>query len=284
MYCQVILTLADSLSARRGASPGAVAPPSRAGRAPAGAAPAGAAGRPATGVLVLADLPRGSRWWGFRQFLRWRDALGVVPGLTFGRALGSGHDGGFGLKPSVSSFGLFCAFADDASARGFCESAPALLALRERAQAFFCVRLAAWSSRGAWSAAQPFAGAAGAAGAGPVATLTRASIRLGAAPRFWRHAPAAQGALAGATGCLLAVGLGEAPLLRQATFSIWSSVAALDAYARSGAHLAAARAAAREGYFVESMFTRFTPYGALGAWKGCDAARLPAALAMTGSP
>jgi spheroidene monooxygenase len=81
-------------------------------------------------------------------------------------------------------------------------------------------------------------------------------------------APPAQVSLEGAPGCRFAVGLGEAPLLRQATFSLWDSVAAMDAYARSGAHLAAIRAAHKERYFSESMFVRFVPLALQGSWRG----------------
>ena len=81
-------------------------------------------------------------------------------------------------------------------------------------------------------------------------------------------APPAQASLEAAPGCLLAVGLGEAPLLRQATFSIWDSVQAMEAYARSGAHLDAIRAAHRGGFFSESMFVRFVPVARAGALEG----------------
>ena len=92
-----------------------------------------------------------------------------------------------------------------------------------------------------------------------MAALTRASIRLRHAARFWRHAPATHDGIARAEGCRLAVGLGEAPLLRQATFSLWDNAQAMDAYARSGAHLAAIQGAYRQGWFSESMFVRFAP-------------------------
>jgi spheroidene monooxygenase len=42
----------------------------------------------------------------------------------------------------------------------------------------------------------------------------------------------------------------------------------MDAYARHGAHMEAIRAAARHDFFSESMFVRFRPYDARGAWKG----------------
>jgi spheroidene monooxygenase len=80
--------------------------------------------------------------------------------------------------------------------------------------------------------------------------------------------PAAERSLESAAGVQLAVGLGEAPLLRQATFSIWDSVSSMDAYARSGAHQEAIVAAARGKFFSESMFVRFAPIDLQGSWKG----------------
>lgn len=103
---------------------------------------------------------------------------------------------------------------------------------------------------------------------GPVAALTRASIAPLKAAAFWRHTPDSQRSLAAAQGCRIAVGLGEAPLLRQATFSIWDDVQAMHAYARQGAHQAAIEASRREGYFTESMFVRFVPTQLQGRWMG----------------
>ncbi len=88
------------------------------------------------------------------------------------------------------------------------------------------------------------------------------------APAFWRLAPAAQTALEAASGCWLAVGLGEAPFLRQATFSVWNNVAAMDAYARAGAHRESIRAAQSQQFFSESMFVRFVPLSIHGTWRG----------------
>jgi spheroidene monooxygenase len=101
-----------------------------------------------------------------------------------------------------------------------------------------------------------------------VAALTRASIRPAHLASFWRHSPSAERDLAHASGCRLAVGLGEAPLLRQATFSVWDDVASMHAYARGGAHGQAIRSAWKTGYFSESMFVRFALAGMHGHWPG----------------
>jgi spheroidene monooxygenase len=67
---------------------------------------------------------------------------------------------------------------------------------------------------------------------------------------------------------LLATGVGEAPFLRQATITLWKDVQSMDDYARSGAHLAAIRAAYDGNFFSESMFVRFRPIDARGRWRG----------------
>jgi hypothetical protein len=153
------------------------------------------------------------------------------------------------------------------TAQAFIDQSSVIEAYQERSNELCWVILKTWSCRGSWDgqslnvcAAQPIKG--------PVAALTRASIKLAKAPAFWRHAPPSQTALADAKGCQLAVGLGEAPFVRQATFTIWDSVTDMNAYARSGSHLEAIQAAAENDYFSESMFARFVPMQVQGQWQG----------------
>jgi heme-degrading monooxygenase HmoA len=221
-------------------------------------------------LLLLADIAPAWRAWGWWRIARGAQSWRGVPGLRLAKALGSGFEGGFGLRPSASRQGVFLVFATQADADRFVATSSALKAYRDRAGDFCMITLRAWSARGSWGGKtlSPSLAAPAAGIATPVAALTRASIHAGKAAAFWRLAPAAQAALDSAPGCRLAVGLGEAPLLRQATFSVWASVEAMDAYARSGAHLAAIREAHRAGYFSESMFVRFVPLSMQGRWKG----------------
>ena len=103
---------------------------------------------------------------------------------------------------------------------------------------------------------------------GPIASLTRASIRPTKATQFWSKAKPAEESINQASGKILTAGLGEAPYLRQATFTIWNDEQALDRYAQEGAHLAAIKAAYGKDYFSESMFTRFVVRSARGVWQG----------------
>jgi len=220
-----------------------------------------------TAVLLLSDIVESSRLWGWSRIVKGPRALRAVPGLVFSKVLGSGHEGGFGLRPSASRQGLFALFESAQAAANFVAYSSLVQAYRDRSREFCWVTLQTWSCRGSWDGqsldvctAQPIKG--------PVAALTRASIRLGKAPEFWRHAPPSQTALSNAKGCQLAVGLGEAPFVRQATFSIWDGVSDMHACARSGAHLEAIQAAVQNDYFSESMFARFVPLQVQGQWQG----------------
>jgi hypothetical protein len=221
---------------------------------------------PATiALLLLARLRSGA--WGLSRLMRGERALGKAPGLRFARVLGSGREGGFGLAPGLDHQGLMCFFDDEDSARTFAQEATVMRAYRDHAHESLLALLRATSCRGTWSGASLAVTAAAQADM-PMAALTRASIRLRHAAAFWQHAPATHDGIARADGCRLAVGLGEAPLLRQATFSLWDNSAAMDAYARSGAHLAAIKGAYEQGWFSESMFVRFAPISIEGEWHG----------------
>jgi spheroidene monooxygenase len=218
-----------------------------------------------TTILVLARWPAASMAWGLKELARGALFRSRVPGLRWRKVLGSGHEGGFGLRPGWDRLAQLCVFDDPTSARDWLAHDPALQTWRERAAELLWLELRAWQSRGHW-AGQDLPVSTIEPPAGPVAALTRASIRPARAWAFWSHSPAAERALETSLGCRLAVGLGEAPLLRQATFSLWDDIESMNAYARSGAHLDAIRNAYREGYFSESMFARFAVTDRGGAW------------------
>lgn len=243
-------------------APSAAAPPQE-----QGAAAPRCAGTVA--VLMLADLRPRARVWAWSRLVLGRWPLRRVAGLGLVKVLGSGEGGGFGVAPSTTHQGLFLVFDDEASAMAFVDGSAVLAGYQRRSRELLVTVLRACSSKGSWSgAAMAVTTQAPARDEGPVAALTRASIRPRHALAFWRLSPAAEQALAAAPGCLLAAGLGEAPLLRQATFSLWSSAAAMDRYARGGAHHQAILAAHGGGYFSESMFVRFVPLLLRGTWQG----------------
>jgi heme-degrading monooxygenase HmoA len=112
---------------------------------------------------------------------------------------------------------------------------------------------------------------------GLVAVLTRARLAPRHAVTFWRAAPpvaADLGALAGMVAPTLAIGIGEAPLGLQGTFSVWPSLAAVRAFAyRRPAHAAAVRRTGEVGWYAEELFARFAVLAGHGTVDGQDPLR-----------
>lgn len=203
--------------------------------------------------------------WALAQMATAPAQLRRVPGLRFAQVLGSGAANGFGFWPNWQRYGLLATWADSEAAETFFATSPLWLAYQARAAETWTAQLASLHSHGAWYGENPFATPASnrqagpaPAPAGPLAVLTRASIRPARVPRFWRYVEPASRALADVPGVQLAIGLGELPLVRQATFSVWESAEAMRGYAyQHPAHREAMQLTRREAWYSEELFARF---------------------------
>ena len=220
-----------------------------------------------TAVLGLIDIASNSRAWGFSRYILGKFPFHGIPGLQFCKVLGSGFNGGFSTKPSLTKQGFFCVFDSAKNATHF-EDSPLLKAYRDHAYEFFLASVQAYSSRGSWSGFAMSCTNTNPSANAPIASLTRASIRPSKAMQFWAKAKPAEDAIKLASGKILTAGVGEAPYFRQATFTIWDDAQSLEQYAQQGAHLSAIKAAYGQSYFSESMFTRFRVLKARGTWQG----------------
>ena len=258
-------------------------------------------------AVVLVDFMKAHRSWGWMRLVAGPSAYKTVPGLQSAKVMGSGHGGGFTLRPSATHQGLLCRFDAADAAMDFLHGEQ-VQAYRARARECWGGLLAISSARGQWdqqswglsdapsqqlspqwqqrlntrgaaasavalgkdSASAEMASVAQAAASAPLGVLTRASIQPSKTTAFWRHAPATQASLDAAPGCLLAMGLGEAPLVRQCTFSLWQDEKAMLGYAQEGAHQMASSAAWRQKFFSESLFVRMRVLRMAGLWQGQD--------------
>lgn len=228
-------------------------------------------------LVVMVDFSKQGQLWGWLRMIQGASALQGVKGLLFTKVMGSGHEGGFVLRPSPSHHGLICIFDCASSVKVFLEGG-LIASYRSNAREFVWGMYSVASAKGLWDGlAWGVTDENSLEGLYPcrtddksqaIAVLTRASIKPAKAVAFWRFAPATQKDLPAAKGCVLAMGMGEAPLLRQCTFSVWRSLDDVDNYARHGAHQKAIEASYRRDFFSESMFVRMRPLEIHGCWKG----------------
>ena len=113
------------------------------------------------------------------------------------------------------------------------------------------------SSHGKWAGKEPFV-ASVKDWDGPVAAITRARIKWHQNFRFWSSVPPVTISLKSAPGLMAAIGIGEAPIGLQGTFSLWESSAAIKDFAYKGAaHQKAIADTATYNWYSEELFARF---------------------------
>jgi hypothetical protein len=140
------------------------------------------------------------------------------------------------------------------------------------AEEHWSVKLHPVAWHGTWRGVDPFDGMAAVEDdGGPVAVLTRATIPWRRWVAFYRAVPDVERWLAAHPGVLAAVGIGEAPLGRQATFSLWRSADDVESFAYRGSHHHDVVRRSRGGaWFAEELFARFRPSESCGTWDGED--------------
>jgi len=224
-------------------------------------------------TITIFTLRPGQRRWGLAQMGTSPRVLKQVPGLRFFQLLGSGAANGFGFLPNFDRYGFLGVWDSAAAAAAFFEAHSLWADYQRRSRETWTAELAPLRAHGLWNGLNPFDYPAddlgGTPAAGPVAVLTRASIRLRRAARFWGYVEPTSRALATAPGVRLAIGLGELPLVRQATFSVWDSAEAMQQYAyRDVRHREVIQLTRRENWYGEELFARFRVLSSRGTLDG----------------
>ena len=130
----------------------------------------------------------------------------------------------------------------------------------KKSQSQFSAQLSPISVNGAWSKKSPFDQIPKVTNdwSGKVVAITRARIKWRKNVIFWNSVPPVTTSLHSSPGLISAIGIGEAPIGLQGTFSIWESGEAVKNFAYSGAaHKEAIKATHRHGWYAEEMFARF---------------------------
>lgn len=216
-----------------------------------------------------------NKWWAFTQMQFGHSSLKNIEGLTFYKLLGSGAKNGFSSIPNFGTYVLFCVWKSEANAQAFFKENSFFNAYRKRSSELFTAYLNTAEVHGLWDGVQPFEKSVKLASDKPVIVLTRASIRLNKLFSFWSKVGLVSQSLEGYNGLVLSIGVGEWPLIQQATISIWKTQAEMLDYAyKNPKHREVVLLTRKLNWYKEEMFARFVPCKFEGIWNGVNVKNL----------
>ena len=185
-----------------------------------------------------------------------RGSLRRIKGVHFAKMLGTGKGETFTPRDADANQWGALIVIDSENLQALDDSK---LIKRWRAHSLSEVRylLDPVSSHGLWAKTNPFAYSSVQTD-GEIVAITRARIKWFQNFRFWRAVPPVTESLHSSAGLIATIGIGEAPIGLQGTFSHWKTSADLRNFAYKGAaHQGAIAATERHQWYAEELFSRF---------------------------
>lgn len=179
-------------------------------------------------------------------------------GISFSKLLGTGSGKTFTpTDADLSRWGMIVVIERDRLEEF--DNSSIVVNWRKRATSEFRVVLSPISSHGLWAKVNPFDFTKPISSPDvQVAAITRARIKWQKNFTFWGAVPPVVTDLHNSPGLIAAIGIGEAPIGLQGTFSLWASAGALRDFAYKGqAHQVAIAQTEKIGWYSEELFARF---------------------------
>ncbi len=209
-------------------------------------------------VVYFFTIPRKSIPFAFASMAIDRLRTRSFTGISFSKLLGTGS--GKTFTPSdadLTRWGMVVV-VDENQIVSFDQSS-IVNNWRKRSTSEFRAVLAPLSSHGLWAKKNPFDFTSPLSHLdAQIAAITRARIKWNKNFTFWGAVPPVVTDLHSSPGLIAAIGIGEAPIGLQGTFSLWQSASALRDFAYKGkAHQVAIAQTESIGWYSEELFARF---------------------------
>jgi hypothetical protein len=209
--------------------------------------------------LYIFSIPKRAIPFAFMQMAIGRRTARRISGVTFAKLMGTGT--GKTFTPSDADLQQWAVLLVGDNSE-LIDQSRFIQRWKERSIRIDKYLLDPISSHGKWSGREPFEISADASGkrhsGGPVVAITRARLKWSQSARFWRSIPPVVADLHQSPGLIFSIGIGEAPIGLQGTFSLWQSAQALRDFAYKNApHRAVIEDTARFNWYSEELFARF---------------------------
>lgn len=224
-------------------------------------------------TFTLLGFPAKNRYWAFRHMGSAPFQLRKIEGLIFFKLLGAGNGQGFSIRPDFGRYGVLAVWESREAKDNFFRSNEVYQEYRHKSFEVWTATLIPLSAHGLWSKVNPFESQKNYRDPAkfPIAILTRASIRTSKLWRFWKHVPATSEAITNAEGLIASIGMGEWPVVRQATLSFWENMQFAKKFAyQDKIHTEVVKKTRSESWYKEELFARFMVIEAVGTWNGIE--------------
>ncbi len=213
-----------------------------------------------------------SKVWAFGMMQFGHSYLGKTIGLQFYKLLGSGKGMGFSPYPDWSVYSLLQVWESEEVAQQFLETSLLMKKYRDHSSEQWTIFLKNIKAHGKWAGTNPFMSDTSLDDQkGPIAVITRASIKTKYLRTFWKYVPISEKPLIDNQHLIFTKGIGEMPIKQMATLSIWTHMDAIKQFAyQSKEHQKAIQMTRNLGWYKEELFARFKPYHQVGTWGGIE--------------
>ena len=177
-------------------------------------------------------------------------------GLKFIKLLGTGSKDGFSVIPDFSSYVMITTWENDDFRRKFLDENKLYQEIITKSSKRIEIKIDPYNYIGSWNGINPFKNKSSYK-EGKIIVLTRARVRLNKLINFFISTSSAAKSINSRKGAEYYKGVGELPIIEQATISIWKSEQSMKDYAYSDKnHLKIINKARKNKWYSEELFVR----------------------------
>jgi heme-degrading monooxygenase HmoA len=177
-------------------------------------------------------------------------------GLKFIKLLGTGSKDGFSIIPDFSSYVIITSWKNDDFRKKFIDENELFHEITKKSSKRIEIKIDPYNYIGSWDGIIPFKNKSSYK-EGKIFVLTRARVKLNKLINFLISTSSAAKSINSKEGAEYYKGIGELPIIEQATISIWESEQSMKDYAYSDKrHLKIINKARKNKWYSEELFVR----------------------------